>query len=199
MILLLPTTAEFLTVVTSSAFGQQLITERIDKDTESSLVYSTNEDLTDQDILPVSTPVGANISSLPSSNVTEAIPTIRFVDIINSTYVVSQEDDQAEVDRRVSRAVGDRINDIVHTIVRSNATISSTATITSEYWNGSVTINNNTRFLEVLQDEVRHILQRIRTISPTSSPLLELHTDIQTTCIANTISFANCEINIRLR
>jgi hypothetical protein len=199
MILLLPTTAEFLTVVTSSAFGQQLITERIDKDTESSLVYSTNEDLTDQDILPVSTPVGANISSLPSSNGTEAIPTIRVVDIINSTYVVSKEDDQAEVDRRVSRAVRDRINDIVHTIVRSNATISSTATITSEYWNGSVTINNNTRFLEVLQDEVRHILQRIRTISPTSSPLLELHTDIQTTCIANTISFANCEINIRLR
>jgi hypothetical protein len=82
----------------------------------------------------------------------------------------------------------------------SNATIISTATVTNDFVNESITINNNaSRFLEILPDQVELALERIRSISQPANPMLELHADIEVVCIANSISLADCDINIRIR
>ncbi len=138
-------------------------------------------------------------SSASSSNMTETIPMITVHDVINSTYIAPKEVDEDESERRISRAVRDRINDIFHTIVMSNATIISTARITNGFVNESTTINNHTRLLEIIPDQVEAALAGVRAISQPANPLLELHTDIETVCIANNTSLADCSIDIRMR
>jgi hypothetical protein len=213
-ILLLPTiTAEFLTLAAPDAFGQQLIFDNIDKDRSGSALDTTNNNnnniMTDDNIVAISTTTGTNDSTgTPSSNVTETIPMITLVDVINSTYSVPKEDDEEESESRIGRAVGDRINDVIHTVVRSNATITTTATVRNDLTNESTTINNNTtRFLEeIVPAQVGIALERIRAreilgqfTSQPADPLLELQTDIETVCVANSISLADCDIYIRLR
>jgi hypothetical protein len=133
---------------------------------------------------------------------------ITLVDVINSTYSVPKEDDEEESESRIGRAVGDRINDVIHTVVRSNATITTTATIRNDLTNESTTINNNTtRFLEeIVPAQVGIALERIgareilgQFTSQPANPVLELHTDIETVCAANSTSLADCDIYIRLR
>jgi hypothetical protein len=170
---------------------------------------NNNNIMTDDNIVAISTTTGTNDSTAtPSSNMTETIPMITVVDVINSTYSVPKEDDEEESESRIGRAVGDRINDVLHTVVRSNATITTTATVTNDLTNESTTINNNTtRFLEeIVPAQVGIALERIRareilgqyTLQP-ADPVLELHTDIETVCVANSTSLADCDIYIRIR
>ena len=206
--LLLPTiTAQFLTLAAPNAFGQQAVFDNNDKGSSRRPVwditgnnYSSNNNVTDYNIVAVSTTTGTNssTSSVLSSNMTETIPMITVHDVINSTYTAPKEVDEDESERRISRAVRDRINDIFHTVVMSNATITSTARITNGFVNESTTINNHTRLLEIIPDQVEAALAGVRAISQPANPLLELHTDIETVCIANNTSLADCSIDIRM-
>jgi hypothetical protein len=209
--LLLPTiSAEFLTLAAPNAFGQQAMFDNTDKGSSSSgpaLDITGNDNnnnnsnnMTDYNIVPISTTTGTNnSSSAPSSNMTETVPMITVHDVINSTYAAPKEVDEDESERRISRAVRDRINDIFHTVVMSNATVISTARITNDFADESTTINNYTRLLEIIPDQVEAALAGIRAISQPANPLLELHTDIETVCIANNTSLADCSIDIRIR
>ena len=201
--LLLPTiTAEFLTLAAPNAFGQQAVFDNIDKGSGGPALDITgnNNNVTDYNIVAISTTTGTNnSSSAPSSNMTETIPMITVHDVINSTYIAPKEADENESERRIGRAIRDRVNDIFHTVVMSNATIISTARITNGFLDESATINNYTRLLEVILDQVRAALAGIRAISQPANPLLELHTDIETVCIANNTSLADCSIDIRMR
>jgi hypothetical protein len=205
--LLLPTiTAEFLTLAVPDAFGQQAVFDNIDKGSSGLALDITgnnnnsNNKVTDYNIVAISTTTGTNnSSSAPSSNMTETIPIITVHDVINSTYIAPKEVDENESERRIGRAIRDRVNDIFHTVVMSNATIISTARITNDFLDESATINNYTRLLEVIPDQVGVALAGIRAISQPANPLLELHTDIETVCIANNTSLADCSIDIRMR
>jgi hypothetical protein len=200
--LLLPTiTADFLTLATPNAFGQEVMFGSIDKGTGGSALDTTNSNnMTDYNIVAISTTTGTNNSdSTPSSNINETVPRITVVDVINSTYIAPKELDEDEPERRISRAIRDRINDVVHTVVMGNATIISTATITNGFVNESTTINNHTRFLEIIPDQIEVALAGIRARSQPANPLLELHTDIETVCIANNTSLADCDINMKIR
>jgi hypothetical protein len=205
VMLLLPTiTGEFLTLAAPNAFGQQGMFDSFDKDSGGSASYTTNNNnnniITDYNIVPVSTTIGTNgTSSAPSGNMTETIPTITVRDVINSTYIVPRELDEDESERRIGRAIRDRINDVFHTVVSSNATIISTATITNSFLDESTSTNNHTRLLEIIEDQVDAALAGIRTMSQPANPLLELHTDIETVCIANDTSLADCNMDIRIR
>ena len=177
--LLLPTiTAEFLTLAAPNAFGQQAVFDNIDKGSGGPALDITgnNNNVTDYNIVAISTTTGTNnSSSTPSSNMTETIPMITVHDVINSTYIAPKEADENESERRIGRAIRDRVNDIFHTVVISNATIISTARITNGFLDESATINNYTRLLEVIPDPVRAALAGIRAISQPANPLLELH------------------------
>src|SRR5215204_5144111 len=136
--LLLPTiTAEFLTLAAPNAFGQQAVFDNIDKGSGGPALDITgnNNNVTDYNIVAISTTTGTNnSSSAPSSNLTETIPMITIHDVINSTYIAPKEVDENESERRISRAIRDRVNDIFHTVVMNNATIISTARITNGFW-----------------------------------------------------------------
>jgi hypothetical protein len=202
VMLLLPTiTGEFLTLAAPNAFGQQVMFDSFDKDSGGSASDTTNNNIiTDYNIVPVSTTIGTNgTSSAPSGNMTETIPTITVLDVINSTYVVPRDLDEDESERRISRAIRDRINDVLHTVVMSNATIISTATITNSFLDESTSTNNHTRLLEIIEDQVDAAMAGIRTMSQPANPLLELHADIEGVCIANDTSLADCDMNIRIR
>jgi hypothetical protein len=208
VMLLLPTmTGEFLTLAAPNAFGQQGMFDSFDKDSGDSASDTTNNNnnnnnniITDYNIVPVSTTIGTNgTSSAPSGNMTETIPTITVRDVINSTYIVPRELDEDESERRIGRAIRDRINDVFHTVVSSNATIISTATITNSFLGESTSTNNHTRLLEIIEDQVDAALAGIRTMSQPANPLLELHADIEAVCIANDTSLADCNMNIRIR
>ena len=203
--LLLPTISpEFLTLAAPNAFGQQAVFDITDKGSSGPALDITgndnNNNMTDYNIVPISTTTGTNnSSSAPSSNMTETVPMITVHDVINSTYATPKEVDEDESERRISRAVRDRINDIFHTVVMSNATVISTARITNDFVDESTTINNYTRLLEIIPDQVEAALAGIRAISQPANPLLELHTDIETVCIANNTSLADFSIDIRIR
>jgi hypothetical protein len=201
--LLLPTvTAEFLTLATPNAFGQQVVLGSIDKGSGGSALDTTSSNnMTDyNNIVPISTTTTTNDGSAPPiSNVNQTVPMISVVDVINSTYIAPKEVDEDESERRISRAIRDRINDVSHTVVMSNATIISTATITNDFVNESTTINNFSRLLEIIPDEVEVALAGIRTMSQPANPLLELHTDIDAVCSANNTTLAECNMTIRIR
>ena len=203
MLLLPTTTGEFLTLAAPNAFGQQGMFDSFDKDSGGSASDTTNNNnnnITHYNIVPVSTTIGTDgTSSAPSGNMTETIPTITVRDVINSTYIVPRDLDEDESERRIGRAIRDRINDVFHTVVASNATIISTATITNDFLDESTTINNHTRLLEIIPDQLEAALAGIRAMSQPANPLLELHTDIETVCIANDTSLADCNMNIRIR
>lgn len=107
--------------------------------------------------------------------------------------------DEEDLERRISSAIRERINDISHTVVMSNATTISSVTITNSFIDESTTTNNYTRLLEIIPDHVGVALAEIRAISQPTEPLIELHTHIETVCIANNTSLAECDINIRVR
>ena len=195
------TTAEHQTLAAQNGFGQQLMFDNIDKDSSSSALDIPNNNMTDDNIVAISTTTGTNASSdAASSNTTGTTPVITVLDVINSTYVTPKEIDEGESERRIGRAVRDRVNDILHTVVMSNATIISTATVTNDFVDESTSTNNNTRLLEeIIPDQVETALESIRAISQPANPMLELHTDIETVCIANNASLADCDINIRIR
>ena len=199
--LLLPTiTADFLTLASPNAFGQKVVFGSIDKGSAGSVSDTTNNDImTDyNNIVTVSTTTGTNDSSAtPSSNMNQTIPMISVVDAINSTYIAPKEVDEDESERRISRAIRDRINDILHTIVMGNATIIFTATITNSFVNESTTINNHTRLLEIIPDQVEIALAGIRVSQP-ENPQIELHTDLDAVCSANNTTLAECDMNIRI-
>jgi hypothetical protein len=199
--LLLPTiTADFLTLASPNAFGQKVVFGSIDKGSVGSASDTTNNDnMTDyNNIVTVSTTTGTNDSSAtPSSNMNQTIPMISVVDVFNSTYIAPKEVDEDESERRISRAIRDRINDILHTIVMGNATIIFTATITNSFVNESTTINNHTRLLEVIPDQVEIALAGIRVSQP-ENPQIELHTDLDAVCSANNTTLAECDMNIRI-
>jgi hypothetical protein len=204
VMLLLPTiTGDFLTLAAPNAFGQQVMFDSLDKDSGGSASDTTNNNnniITNYNIVPISTTIGTNgTSSAPSGNMTETIPTITVLDVINSTYIVPRDLDEDESETRIGRAIRDRINDVLHTVVMSNATIISTATITNDFLDESTTINNHTRLLEIIPDQVEAALAGIRAMSQPASPLLEIHTDTETVCIANDTSLGDCDMNIRIR
>ena len=200
--------AEFMTLAAPNAFGQQAVFDNIDKgnrglalDTTENNHSTNSNNVTDHNIVAISTTTSTNDStSVPSGNVTQIIPIITVRDVINSTYTAPRDADEDESARRLGRAVRDRIVDIFHTVVATNATIIiSSATITNAFVNESITINNYTRLREIIPDQVEAAMVGIRAMSQPAKPLLELHTDIETMCTANNISFANCDMNIKIR
>jgi hypothetical protein len=207
VILLVPTiTANFLTLATPNAFGQQVMFGSIDKgsggsasDRTSSNNMTAYDNNNNNNIVTVSTTTDSDdTSATPSSNMNETVPRITVVDVINSTYIAPKEVDEDESERRISRAIRDRINDVIHTIVMSNATIISTATITNSFVEESTTINNYTRLLEIIPDQVEVALEEIRAVSQPTNPLIELHTDIDMVCSADNTTLAECDLNIRI-
>jgi hypothetical protein len=161
--------------------------------------FITGSRITDYNIGHISTTSGFRDGiATPSSNTTQAISTILAVDLVNSTYIAPKTIDEGDSDRRIGRAIRDRVNDIAHTMVRSNATIISNATITNSYHNESATTNNYTRFLEIIPDNVSVALEEIRRISPPSQPDIEIHSDIEISCIPNNDSLGECDINLRI-
>ena len=75
----------------------------------------------------------------------------------------------------------------------------STATITNSFVDESTTINNHTRLLEIIRDQVEVALAGIRAVAQPANPLLEVYTDIETICRANNTSLADCNMTIRIR
>jgi hypothetical protein len=150
-------------------------------------------------IVTVSTTTGTNDNNAtPSSNMNETVPRITVVDAINSTYIAPKEVNENESEKRISKAIRDRINDVIHTMVMNNATIISAATITNGFLDESTTINNHTRLLEVIPEQVRAALAGIRAVSQPTNPLIELHTDIDAVCSATNTTLAECDMNIRI-
>jgi hypothetical protein len=202
-------TSWFQTSVPPNAFGQYMI----DSTYESNSIGASNirnnnnnsdNNMADDKIVAVSTITAtSNSSAAPSRNVSETNTTITVNDVINSTYIASNEDDQDDSERRIVRAIRDRINDLLHTVVSSNATIISRANISNDFVGETTIVNNNTRFLEeVLPTQLGIALDRIRavgSISQTANSMLELHTDIEIMCVASSTSFGNCDISMRIR
>lgn len=186
-------------LATSSPFGQQLVFGSVEEDS-SSASYSANNRMSDYNIVGISTTTGTN-GAMPTSsgNANQTVPMISVVDVINSTYIVPREVDEDDSERRISRAIRDRINDISHTVVMSNATIISSATIANSFVNESTTINNYTRLLEIIPDQVEVALAVIRATSQPADSTLEIHTNIEAVCNANNTTLAECNINIRIR
>lgn len=199
--LLLPSMpTEFQVLATPSPFGQQVMVGSTVNDYSSSASHTINNRMSENNIIAISTTTGTNGAMSPSSgNTNQTTPMISVVDVINSTYIVPAESDEDDSERRISRAIRDRINDISHTVVMSNATIISTATITNSFVNESTTINNHTRLLEIIPDQVEVALAGIRAASQPANSMIEIHTDIETVCDANNTTLAECNINIRIR
>jgi hypothetical protein len=199
--LLLPSMpTEFHVLATPNPFGQQVMVGSIVNDYSSSASHTINNRMSENNIVAISTTTGTNgAMPTPSGNTNQTTPMISVVDVINSTYIVSTETDEDDSERRISRAIRDRINDISHTVVMSNATIISTATITNSFVNESTTLNNYTRLLEIIPDQVEVALAGIRAASQPANPMIEIHTDIETVCDANNTTLAECNINIRIR
>ncbi|HEX2106800.1 MAG TPA: hypothetical protein VHF28_03630 [Nitrososphaera sp.] len=192
--ILLPTiTTDFLIFATPNALGQQVMSDSIDKGSGRS-VWGTTSDYnsTDYNIIPVSTSSNDSIA-MSLANMNQTIPQLSIADVINSTYIVPKEVNENESERRISRAIRDRINDILHTIVMNNATI------TNSFVNGSTTINNHTRLLEVIPDQVEVALTVTRTISEPTNSVLVLHTEIDAECSANNTTLSECNMNIKIR
>jgi len=210
--ILLPTsvTSGFQSSVPSYAFGQFMIDRTNEGNTSAALDIRNNNNNTDSDnnitnrsIVAASTTTAINnTSAVPSNNMTNTLPIITIHDVINSTYTASKEGDQDGSERRIARAIRDRINDLTHTLVPSNATIISNATITNDFTREyTTTINNYTRFLEVIPAQVGIALSAImatKSLLQPANSMLELYTDIETTCSTNSSSVANCDINMRI-
>ena len=192
--------AEFVTLTPRSAFGQSLMFDKFDTESSSSPVMNmSNNRVTDDNIVEISTTTSTNASSpTPSSNLTVTTPRITVIDAINSTYTAPKGSGEDESERRIARGIRDRVNDVLHTVIASNATIITAATITNVFANESTTTNNNTRMLEVIPDQVHIAFERIRALSQPTNPLLELHSDIHTICISNDTSLADCNVNVRI-
>lgn len=202
--LLLPSLpTEFQVLATSNPFDQQVMVGSIVNDYSTSASHTINNRMSENNIVTISTTTtGTNggAISTTSGNTNQTTPMISVVDVMNSTYIVPTETDEDDSERRISRAIRDRINDISHTVVMSNATIISTATITNSFVNESTTtINNFTRLLEIIPEQVEVAMGAIRFASQPGSPMIEIHTDIETVCDANDTSLAECNINIRIR
>jgi NDP-sugar pyrophosphorylase family protein len=199
--LLLPSMpTEFHVLATPNPFGQQVMVGSIADDYSSSASHTINNRMSENNIVAISTTTGTiGAMSTSSGNTNQTTPMISVVDVINSTYIVPTETDEDDSERRISRAIRDRINDISHTVVMSNATIISTATITNSFVDESTTINNYTRLLEIIPDQVEVALAGIRAASQTANPMIEIHTDIETVCGANNTTLAECNIKIRIR
>ena len=200
--LLLPSLpTEFQVLATPNPFGQQVMVSSIVNDYSSSASHTINNRMSENNIVAISTTAGTNGGAISTSsgNTNQTTPMISVVDVINSTYIVPTETDEDDSERRISRAIRDRINDISHTVVMSNATIISTATITNSFVNESTTLNNYTRLLEIIPDQVEVALAGIRAASQPANPMIEIHTDIETVCDADNTTLAECNINIRIR
>jgi hypothetical protein len=198
-IILSATSAEFLNFTPRSAFGQPLMFDNFNRESSSPVMNTSNIRMTDDNIVAISTTTGTNASSPAlSSNLTETTPTITVTDTINSTYTAPKDLDENDSERRIARGIRDRVNDVLHTVVSSNATIITAATITNDFVNESTTTNNNTRLFEVIPDQVQIAFERIRALSQPANPLLELHADIDAICIANNTTVADCDVNIRI-
>ena len=199
--LLLPSMpTEFHVLATPNPFGQQVMVGSIVNDYSSSASHTINNRMSENNIVAISTTTGTiGAMSTSSGNTNQTTPMISVVDVINSTYIVPTETDEDDSERRISRAIRDRINDISHTVVMSNATIISTATITNSFVNESTTLNNYTRLLEIIPDQIEVALAGIRAASQPANPMIEIHTDIETACDANNTTLAVCNIKIRIR
>ena len=199
--LLLPNmSTEFHVLATTTTFGQQVMVGSIANDYSSSASHTINNRMSENNIVAISTTTGAiGAMSTSSGNTNQTTPMISVVDVINSTYIVPTETDEDDSERRISRAIRDRINDISHTVVMSNATIISTANVTNNFVNESTTINNYTRLLEIIPDQIEVALAGVRAASQPANPMIEIHTDIETACDANNTTLAACNIKIRIR
>ena len=200
--LLLPSMpTEFHVLATPNPFGQQVMVDSIENDYNSSASHTINNRMSENNIVAISTTTGINGGAIAASagNTNQTTPMISVVDVINSSYIVPKEVDEDDSESRISRAIRDRINDISHTVVMSNATIISTATITNSFVNESTTINKYTRLLEIIPDQVEVALTGIRAASQPANPMIDIHTDIETVCGANNTTLAECNIKIRIR
>ena len=113
--LLLPSLpTEFQVLATPNPFGQQVTVGSIVNDYSSSTSHTINNRMSENNIVAISTTTGTNggAISTASGNTNKTAPMISAVDVIYSTHSVPKEVDDDDSERRISRAIRDRINDI---------------------------------------------------------------------------------------
>ena len=149
-------------------------------------------------------PNGANQDSPTSStginNAPGSIPqtqtsTITIHDKINSTFTVSKDDPNAT--RIITRALRDRLDDLVHTVALKNATITiSDAKITNGLTNETIILSNNiTSINSSVRRLANNVLDETTPTAASSAVQLNLITDM--TCMNNNDrSSANCSIHL---
>jgi hypothetical protein len=149
-------------------------------------------------------PNGGNQNNAPSStginNAPGSIPqtqtsAITIHDKINSTFTVSKDDPNAT--RILTRALRDRVNDLVHTVALRNATITiSDAKITNGLTNETIILSNN---ITSINSSVRRLANNILggTTSTTGSSAVQLNLITEMTCMNNiNRTSANCSIHL---
>ena len=149
-------------------------------------------------------PNGGNQNNAPSStginNAPGSIPQTQTSDItihdkINSTFTVSKDDPNAT--RILTRALRDRVNDLVHTVALRNATITiSDAKITNGLTNETIILSNN---ITSINSSVRRLANNVlgETTPTTGSSAVQLNLITEMTCMNNiNRSSANCSIHL---
>ncbi|HZC88943.1 MAG TPA: hypothetical protein VE199_04925 [Nitrososphaera sp.] len=149
-------------------------------------------------------PNGGNQNNAPSStginNAPGSIPqtqtsAVTIHDKINSTFTVSKDDPNAT--RILTRALRDRVDDLVHTVALRNATITiSDAKITNGLTNETIILSNN---ITSINSSVRRLANNILggTTSTTGSSAVQLNLITEMTCMNNiNRSSANCSIHL---
>jgi hypothetical protein len=101
--------------VPQKAFGQSTVDSTNEGNTNTTSNTRNNNNnrgysTTDKNIVAVTSAIATNNSGItPSNNATETIPTITVHDVLNSTYLASKGNDPDGSERRVNRAIRDRV------------------------------------------------------------------------------------------
>ena len=135
------------------------------------------------------------INNAPGSIPQTQTSTITIHDKINSTFTISKDDPNAT--RILTRALRDRIDDLVHTVALRNATITiSDAKITNGLTNETIILSNNiTSINSSVRRLANNVLDEMTPTTGSSAVQLSVVTDL--TCRNNNDrSSANCSIHL---
>jgi hypothetical protein len=134
------------------------------------------------------------INNAPGSITQTQTSTITIHDKINSTFTLSKDDPNAT--RILTRALRDRVDDLVHTVALRNATITiSDAKITNGLTNETIILSNN---ITSINSSVRRLANNVLDeTTPTTGSSVQLNLITDMTCMNNNDrSSANCSIHL---
>jgi hypothetical protein len=163
-------------------------------------ILATATEVSAQSTIPNGGNQGSPTGSTGINNAPRNVPqtqtsTITIHDKINSTFTVSKDDPNAT--KIITRALRDRLADLVHTVAHKNATITiSDAKITNGLTNETIILSNN---VTSINSSVRRLANNILggTTSTTGSSAVQLNLITDLTCMSNSDrSSANCSIHL---